>query len=192
MGLPWVIVNITDNDYAVVTIIPTGGSTDVAEGGASDTYDIVLTKAPTQNVTIQLEHAAGQIVAVDDCNPSTVDRQPAIRHVTRQAHQVAGCQIATERLGEDFRITTTDLERQQATDVPEDRVGRRFVDLGEVFIGPVLLVSVKPSRYLRACRQDRGERLGGKVLKLVDAQPKVAAARLAHLRSAHGRRVATR
>ncbi len=47
-------VNVQDNDTAGVTITPSGGSTDVTEGGATDDYTVVLTSAPTADVTIQI------------------------------------------------------------------------------------------------------------------------------------------
>jgi hypothetical protein len=47
-----VTANVTDNDSVGVEIVESGGSTDVAEGGASDTYAIVLTSQPSGNVTI--------------------------------------------------------------------------------------------------------------------------------------------
>lgn len=48
-------VSITDNDAAAgVTITQSGGSTNVTEGGATDTYTVVLDTAPTSDVTISL------------------------------------------------------------------------------------------------------------------------------------------
>ena len=46
-----------------VTITESGGSTDVAEGGASDTYDVVLTSEPTADVTITITPDAQSTVA---------------------------------------------------------------------------------------------------------------------------------
>ena len=37
-----------------IVLIPTGGSTVVAEGGTSDSFDVVLTQQPTANVTVDL------------------------------------------------------------------------------------------------------------------------------------------
>lgn len=53
-----VAVTITDNDSAGVSITESGGSTSAAEGGAGDTYTVVLTFAPTANVTITLSPGA--------------------------------------------------------------------------------------------------------------------------------------
>jgi uncharacterized repeat protein (TIGR01451 family) len=47
-----VTVNITDNDAAGVTIVESGGSTDVTEGGAGDSYTVVLDSEPTGVVTL--------------------------------------------------------------------------------------------------------------------------------------------
>jgi hypothetical protein len=63
VGMPRVIVNVIDNDTAGVMIIPNGGSTDVVEGGATDTYQLVLTNAPTQPVTVSLENVQNQVTA---------------------------------------------------------------------------------------------------------------------------------
>jgi large repetitive protein len=49
-----VAVNITDNDVPGVSIVETGGTTDVSEGGATDTYTVVLNKAPTADVTVAI------------------------------------------------------------------------------------------------------------------------------------------
>jgi putative cell wall-binding protein len=57
-----VTANITDNDTAGVTISETGGSTNVTEGGATDTYSVVLTSQPSDNVDIALSFD-GQINA---------------------------------------------------------------------------------------------------------------------------------
>jgi hypothetical protein len=49
-----VTANITDNDNAGVVVTESGGSTNVAEGGATDTYTVVLTSQPTVNVSISV------------------------------------------------------------------------------------------------------------------------------------------
>lgn len=50
-----IIVSITDNDSAGVALAESGGSTGVTEGGATDTYTIVLTSQPTSDVTITID-----------------------------------------------------------------------------------------------------------------------------------------
>ena len=47
-----VTVNLTDNDVDGVSIVPSGISTDVTEGGASDSYDVVLNSTPLADVTV--------------------------------------------------------------------------------------------------------------------------------------------
>jgi len=46
-----------------VTIVESGGSTDVTEGGATDTYTIVLNSVPTANVTISF-NTGSQVAAI--------------------------------------------------------------------------------------------------------------------------------
>ncbi|MFM8284530.1 MAG: Ig-like domain-containing protein, partial [Planctomycetaceae bacterium] len=64
VGMPRVIVNIVDDDFAAALIMPTDGETRVTEGGPSDTYQLVLTTPPTTTVDIVLEHGAGQVTAL--------------------------------------------------------------------------------------------------------------------------------
>ena len=47
-----VVANVTDNDTASVTVTESGGSTDITEGGATETYDVVLDLEPSGTVTI--------------------------------------------------------------------------------------------------------------------------------------------
>ncbi|MFW6114248.1 MAG: trypsin-like serine protease, partial [bacterium] len=69
VGVPRVIVNIIDNDYPGVMIIPSDGATEVVEGGGTDTYQIVLTYPCSEDVTIRMEHEQGQLTAVDAAHP---------------------------------------------------------------------------------------------------------------------------
>ncbi len=55
MAIGSVVANITDNDTAGVIVTESGGSTDVAEGGSSDSYTIELESQPTANVTITVD-----------------------------------------------------------------------------------------------------------------------------------------
>ena|GEM_PF-3104589 len=55
-----VVANITDNDTGSVTITESSGSTDITEGGATDTYDVVLDLEPSASVTITITNADGQ------------------------------------------------------------------------------------------------------------------------------------
>lgn len=63
VGMPRVVINITDNDFPGVMLIPTGGATEVTEGGATDTYQIVLTFPPTKPVTITMANVQNQVTA---------------------------------------------------------------------------------------------------------------------------------
>ena len=61
IGITSVTANITDNDAAGVTITESG-TTDVSEGGATDSYDVVLDSQPEAGttVTITIAHRDGQ------------------------------------------------------------------------------------------------------------------------------------
>ncbi len=63
VGMPRVVVNITDNDYPGVMLIPSDGATEVSESGATDTYQMVLTFPPTQPVTISMANVQNQVTA---------------------------------------------------------------------------------------------------------------------------------
>ena len=52
VSIPTVVATIADNDTASVTVTETSGSTDVEEGGPTDTYDVVLDLEPSGTVTI--------------------------------------------------------------------------------------------------------------------------------------------
>ncbi|WP_068266231.1 lamin tail domain-containing protein [Rubripirellula obstinata] len=69
--IPDFTVSVIDNDIAGITIVESAGSTEVTEGGATDSITVVLDTIPTSNVTItitpdaQLDLGSGQGVAVD-------------------------------------------------------------------------------------------------------------------------------
>ncbi|MEG4391875.1 DUF4347 domain-containing protein [Microcoleus sp. BROC3] len=54
-AMPDVTASITDNDSPGVSIVQSAGSTNIAEGGATATYGVVLTTAPAANVTINFD-----------------------------------------------------------------------------------------------------------------------------------------
>ena len=56
-SVPSITANITDNDVPGVTVTETGGSIAVQEGGATDTYDIVLDAQPSDDVTVSVSSA---------------------------------------------------------------------------------------------------------------------------------------
>ena len=51
-------IAITDNDTAGITITPSGGTTAITEGGATDTYTVVLNSQPTADVTIAIANGS--------------------------------------------------------------------------------------------------------------------------------------
>lgn len=56
IGIADVVVNVTDNDAAGVGVTESGGSTSVSEDGpTSDSYNLVLLRAPTATVTITID-----------------------------------------------------------------------------------------------------------------------------------------
>ena len=63
IGISDVTVQIGDNDTAGIGLVESNGSTSVTEGGATDSYDVVLESQPTANVTITLN--AGTQLTVD-------------------------------------------------------------------------------------------------------------------------------
>jgi Ca2+-binding RTX toxin-like protein len=59
------VVDIADNEVASVVVMESDGSTDVIEGGATDTYQLVLTKKPNDDVTIDLQSFNTRTGALD-------------------------------------------------------------------------------------------------------------------------------
>ncbi|TWU41340.1 Dockerin type I repeat protein [Novipirellula aureliae] len=70
VGMPRISVGVIDDDYAGVMLIPSDGDTTVYEAGSTDYYDVVLTTAPTESVSIQIEQTGGQITAVSETTGS--------------------------------------------------------------------------------------------------------------------------
>jgi hypothetical protein len=60
--IPDITVAITDNDVAAIAVTESDGTTAVAEGGANDSYEIVLTAIPTADVVITLEAPDGETI----------------------------------------------------------------------------------------------------------------------------------
>jgi V8-like Glu-specific endopeptidase len=64
LGDSWTITaSIVDNDSPGVLLTPSGGSTVVKEGGATDSYTVVLIMAPTDDVTITATAGADSTVS---------------------------------------------------------------------------------------------------------------------------------
>ena len=60
-----VTVNITDNDVPGVVVTPTGGSTEITEGGATDSYDLALITAPAGAVEVTINADSQGQVSLD-------------------------------------------------------------------------------------------------------------------------------
>jgi len=63
-------VTITDNDTPGITVTESGGNTSVVEGGANDSYSVVLNSQPTANVTINVNFDPAQLVLNGDTDGS--------------------------------------------------------------------------------------------------------------------------
>ena len=59
---PTSAVNILDNESPAVKIVQSGGITTSTEGGATDSYDVVLTTAPNNNVVVTCTPAGGSTI----------------------------------------------------------------------------------------------------------------------------------
>ena len=74
LAIPALTVNITDNDAAGVTVVASGGTTDVTEGGATDNYTVVLDTIPAADVTVTVtpdgQTDLGAVPARPSCSPS--------------------------------------------------------------------------------------------------------------------------
>jgi large repetitive protein len=62
---------ILDNDTAAVTLTESGGNTAITEGGAGDSYSVVLNTQPTSNVTINIGFDQTQLTINGDTDGST-------------------------------------------------------------------------------------------------------------------------
>lgn len=56
-----ITTQITDNDGSGITITESGGSTLLTEGSGNDTYDVVLSTAPTASVTVDITFDTSQV-----------------------------------------------------------------------------------------------------------------------------------
>ncbi len=69
---PDITVNITDNDTAGVTVVQSGGSTNVSEAGGTDSFTVVLNSQPTANVVVTVTGGSQLTVS-----PATLTFTPA-------------------------------------------------------------------------------------------------------------------
>ncbi len=80
---PTVIVTVHDNDSPGVTFIESGGSTEVIEGGSTDTYTLTLNTTPSSPVTITITTDGQTEVSSDGTNFSTT-RSLTLNDLTAQ------------------------------------------------------------------------------------------------------------
>ncbi len=81
---PYFFYTIADNDMGGLTLEETG-STAVYEGGSSDTYTIVLTVLPTDDVTVELAAPGGEITLSTSSIVFTVDSWDTPQTITLTA-----------------------------------------------------------------------------------------------------------
>jgi hypothetical protein len=95
VAIPNVVATISDNDTLGVSVAESGGSTSVAEGGATDTYTLRLNSQPTATVTISLNagtqlttNPAGSVTfdATDWSTPKTITVSAVDDALFEQAH----------------------------------------------------------------------------------------------------------
>ena len=104
-----VTVGITDNDAPGVTITESGGNTAISEAGATDTYDVVLTAAPTANVTVRITFDPTQVtVNGSGTSPADLIFTPANWN-TAQTVTVAAVDDGTDEHNHTSVITHTTL-----------------------------------------------------------------------------------
>jgi hypothetical protein len=65
---PVLTTTIVDNDTAAVVVTESASSTDVTEGGAQDSYSVVLATQPTSDVTVELGYGTQVLLSTDGVN----------------------------------------------------------------------------------------------------------------------------
>ena len=66
------VVTVTDNDTAGLTLSPVGDALTVTEGTATETYTVMLATAPSGNVTVTITPQDGEVTT----NPTSLDFTP--------------------------------------------------------------------------------------------------------------------
>ena len=66
------VVTVTDNDTAGLTLTPLGDALTVAEGTATETYTVMLATAPSGNVTVTITPQDGEVTTT----PASLDFTP--------------------------------------------------------------------------------------------------------------------
>ncbi len=120
-------VVVSDDDVAGVSVTETNGATEVTEGGASDSVDVVLTAQPMTNVVLNVVFAAA--------NEVTLDRQ-LLTFSTSNWNQPQTVTLfavddgrieATEMSDLTFRIDTTKTDPAFAA-IPDQKIVARVID----------------------------------------------------------------
>ena len=123
VGLPAVLVNIVDNDFPAIMILPSDGQTDVTEGGPADTYSLVLMRQPAADVVVSPIPAEGQVVAVNDLDgggsivftPADWNRPQKVRVTAVDDARIEGAHLAVIN----HQVTTSDTAYTEAYVLPE-------------------------------------------------------------------------
>ena len=75
-------VSVVDNDSAGVSVVESGGSTAVTEGGATDSYTVVLTSQPTGSVTVTVSESSADFSVSDTSLTFTTVNWDQVQTVT--------------------------------------------------------------------------------------------------------------
>lgn len=129
-------VNITDNDFPVgsVTVTESGGTTDVAEGGATDTYTVVLDIQPNSNVTINL-NSGTQLTVSPTILVFTTDNWNVAQTVTVTAKDDA--KIEGPHTGTIVQTISTSSSNYLNVNVASVTAQITDNDFGKVILNPV-------------------------------------------------------
>ncbi|MBU6276131.1 MAG: fibronectin type III domain-containing protein [Planctomycetes bacterium] len=122
VGMPRVLVNIVDNDYPAVLVMPTDGETRVVEGGEPDTYSLVLMRAPGQDVTINLAPADEGITAENAAGGTSLSFTAANWNVPQTVRVTAAAGSAAQGARKSYvnhQIVTADTLYAEAYVLPE-------------------------------------------------------------------------
>lgn len=123
VGLPALLVNIVDDDFPAIMILPSDGQTDVTEGGPVDTYSLVLMRQPTGNVMVSPTPADGQVIAVNDLDgsgalvftPADWNRPQRVRVTAVDDARIEGAHVGVIN----HQVTTSDSSYTEAYVLPE-------------------------------------------------------------------------
>ena len=126
------VVTVTDNDTAGLTLTPAGTTRTVAEGSTSETYTVALTSAPSSTVTVSITPQDGEVttapasLAFDDSNWSTpqtvtltaLEDADATNDDTTLTHSASGVTEYDSLTAVDLVVTVTDNDTAGLTLTP--------------------------------------------------------------------------